>query len=427
MKEDAEFYRKNKDNADLVDQKSASQKDPVEQFYAQFRTRFETQLFRARPLILKNKFANFFFDYNTSEAILLASAILISLAGICFDSSRFAGASINLPGRRAEYDSLAFAIIIVMIGSFVFWILSLITDIALVLAPDFVLSILSYFENASHRAEKAMKQRAEAVRARVENEMDKVDPARKRRREQKRAREELLKQLEQQELSQQEEAASDSFASELQAAPRRSFRSSIESAALSLRNAIAGGEVDMASAPPVSSDRGTIKIGEDGSFGTSNPMLAQKEDSPIVPKTGATVVVASRQRSARMLETLKVDENGSFDASNPMLASKVTSPIVPKTGATVIVASRQRSGRKLPSESTLEVDDDGSFGVSNPMMQARKAVFKPQQKSGPNASKKAADDDDDDDDDDDEEEEEVKPKSTTRPKKKKDDDDDDDE
>jgi hypothetical protein len=380
MKEDAEFYRKNKDNADLVDQKSASQKDPVEQFYAQFRTRFETQLFRARPLILKNKFANFFFDYNTSEAILLASAILISLAGICFDSSRFAGASINLPGRRAEYDSLAFAIIIVMIGSFVFWILSLITDIALVLAPDLVLSILSYFENASHRAEKAMKQRAEAVRARVENEMDKVDPARKRRREQKRAREELLRQLEQQELSQQEEAASDSFAPMPQAAPRRSFKSSIESAALSLRNAIAGGEVDMASAPPVSSDRGTIKIEEDGTFGTSNPMLAQKVDSPIVPKLNT---------------------------------------------ATVTVTSRQRSGRKLPSESTLEVDEDGSFGMSNPMMHAKKAAFKPQQKSGPNVSKKAADDDDDDDDDD-EEEEEVNSKPTTRSKKKKDDDDDDD-
>jgi len=388
MKEDAEHYRKNKDTADLTDSKSSSvsQRDPAELFYSQFRTRFETQLFRARPLILKNKFANFFFDYNTSEAILLASAILISLAGICFDSSRFAGTSINLPGRRAEYDSLAFAIIIIMIGSFVFWMLSLITDIALVLAPDLVLSILNYFENATHRAEKAMKARAEAMRERVENEMDKVDPERKRRREQKKAREELLRQLEQsQSEDPQQQTETDTDTSpQLPVVARKSFKSSMNSALNSLGKALVGGDLDMASAPP------------------SVP--------PSQVGTGKTIRPA---------------DDGTFIASNPLhaatMAPKMDTP-------TVTVASRQRSGRRLPAQETLAVDDDGGFNVSNPMNQSqRKRTFKPLvkgEKASSSASKTKGRNDDDDDDDDDEKD--VKSKVTLRQKKKKNDDDDDD-
>ncbi len=36
------------------------------------------------------------FDYNTVEAVLLACAILVNLAGIMFDSSRFAGVNAAL-------------------------------------------------------------------------------------------------------------------------------------------------------------------------------------------------------------------------------------------------------------------------------------------------------------------------------------------
>jgi hypothetical protein len=66
----------------------------------------------------------------------------INLAGICFDSSRFSTSVINMPGRKAEYDSLAFAVICVIFISLIFWIISLSTDIALVLSPQAVNSCL---------------------------------------------------------------------------------------------------------------------------------------------------------------------------------------------------------------------------------------------------------------------------------------------
>jgi hypothetical protein len=47
-----------------------------------------------------------------------------------------------MPGRKAEYDSLAFAVICVIFLSLIFWILSLSTDIALVLSPQAVNSCL---------------------------------------------------------------------------------------------------------------------------------------------------------------------------------------------------------------------------------------------------------------------------------------------
>jgi len=47
-----------------------------------------------------------------------------------------------MPGRKAEYDSLAFAVICVIFISLIFWIVSLSTDIALVLSPQTVNSCL---------------------------------------------------------------------------------------------------------------------------------------------------------------------------------------------------------------------------------------------------------------------------------------------
>jgi hypothetical protein len=47
-----------------------------------------------------------------------------------------------MPGRKAEYDSLAFAVICVIFISLIFWIVSLSTDIALVLSPQAVNSCL---------------------------------------------------------------------------------------------------------------------------------------------------------------------------------------------------------------------------------------------------------------------------------------------
>jgi hypothetical protein len=115
---------------------------PLENFYASRRSTFENQLREGRATILRNKVASFIFDYNTAEAVLLASCLLINLAGICFDSSRFSATVINMPGRKEEYDSLAFAVICVIFISLIFWIVSLSTDIALVLSPQTVNSCL---------------------------------------------------------------------------------------------------------------------------------------------------------------------------------------------------------------------------------------------------------------------------------------------
>jgi len=121
---------------------------PLENFYASRRSTFENQLREGRATILRNKVASFIFDYNTAEAVLLASCLLINLAGICFDSSRFSASLMNMPGRKAEYDSLAFAVICVIFISLIFWIVSLSTDIALVLSPQTVNSCLGGFGKA---------------------------------------------------------------------------------------------------------------------------------------------------------------------------------------------------------------------------------------------------------------------------------------
>jgi hypothetical protein len=135
---------------------------PLENFYASRRSTFENQLKEGRATILRNKLASFVFDYNTAEAVLLASCLLINLAGICFDSSRFSANLMSLPGRKAEYDSLAFAVIAVIFISLIFWIVSMSTDVALVVSPQTVNSCLGGFERvrlaAVTQAQKSMKQ-----------------------------------------------------------------------------------------------------------------------------------------------------------------------------------------------------------------------------------------------------------------------------
>ena len=42
-----------------------------------------------RSAVQQNAAANFFFNYNTVEATLLASAVLVNLAGVMFESNRF--------------------------------------------------------------------------------------------------------------------------------------------------------------------------------------------------------------------------------------------------------------------------------------------------------------------------------------------------
>jgi hypothetical protein len=124
----------------------------LEQFYASKRSTFENQVLIGRHTILRNRVASFMFDYNTAEAVLLSSALLINLAGICFDSSRFTADVINLPGRQAEYDSLAFAVIAIMFISIIYFFAALGMDLLLVAAPQTVQSCLSNIGGAGKSA-----------------------------------------------------------------------------------------------------------------------------------------------------------------------------------------------------------------------------------------------------------------------------------
>lgn len=63
------------------------------------------------------------FDANTVEAILLASAILVNLSGVMFDSARFAGDNyfVNLQ----EYKALAYSAILLISATIVYYVLTL--------------------------------------------------------------------------------------------------------------------------------------------------------------------------------------------------------------------------------------------------------------------------------------------------------------
>ena len=126
----------------------------VDLFYTAHRSRFENQLLEGRSVILKNGIANFIFDYNTAEAVLLSSAILVNLAGISFDSTRFANGA-----NKGEYDSLAYAIIIVLFLSIIYWLLALGLDILLISAPQ---SVSNCLQSASEAANSIV-QKAQAT------------------------------------------------------------------------------------------------------------------------------------------------------------------------------------------------------------------------------------------------------------------------
>ncbi len=132
----------------------------VQSFLALSRTPFQRAQLQGRAVILRNKTASILFDYNTAEATLLASAVLINLAGICFDSSRFSGASGARKEVVAEYDSLTFAILIVMFASIAFWFMSLAMDLALVLNPNSVSKCLGGATALGDRALSAAKKQA---------------------------------------------------------------------------------------------------------------------------------------------------------------------------------------------------------------------------------------------------------------------------
>ncbi|RYY38983.1 hypothetical protein EON62_00085, partial [archaeon] len=69
----------------------------------------------------------YIFDYNTVETVLLSSSVLLLLAGIMFDSSRFSSAFSSY--YVAEYDSLTYATMVLLVASITYFFVVFIMDI----------------------------------------------------------------------------------------------------------------------------------------------------------------------------------------------------------------------------------------------------------------------------------------------------------
>ena len=96
---------------------------------------------------------------------MLASAILINLVGIMFDSARFQGE--NLRYYQGEYDSLAYAIIVLIFVSIVYWAVTLAFDIFAVSNPLAAMHCFASVTNRGNAAAKLLRKAAEAGASRL--------------------------------------------------------------------------------------------------------------------------------------------------------------------------------------------------------------------------------------------------------------------
>ena len=145
--------------------------DSVDAFISMRRTPFQRSLLEGRAVVLASPNLGVLFDYNTAEATLLGSAILINLAGICFDSSRFVG--VRTPEIQEEYNGLSYATMIVLFFSIVYWFCALLLDILLVSNPQCMLRSLSNVSKARDRALLHVKSSAFFANSRTALHMDK--------------------------------------------------------------------------------------------------------------------------------------------------------------------------------------------------------------------------------------------------------------
>jgi hypothetical protein len=90
------------------------------------------------------------FSYNTVESVMLGSAILINLAGIMFDSSRFAGDQFAIYQR--EYNGLAYGTLAIIILTIVYYFLSFIIDIIVVSRPATAEKLVRFISGNTRRA-----------------------------------------------------------------------------------------------------------------------------------------------------------------------------------------------------------------------------------------------------------------------------------
>ena len=78
--------------------------------------------------------SSFLVNYNTVEAVLLASAVLVTLSGLMFESGKFNGEA------NAQRDTVTSLVILVIVVSIAYFLFVLSYDILTVVAPAFMLS-----------------------------------------------------------------------------------------------------------------------------------------------------------------------------------------------------------------------------------------------------------------------------------------------
>jgi hypothetical protein len=78
------------------------------------------------------------FEYNTAEALLLGSAILVCLSGLMFSSSRFSGPEAVF--HQGEYNSLTGAVVALFAITLIYYVSALVFDFLAVLKPDLAAS-----------------------------------------------------------------------------------------------------------------------------------------------------------------------------------------------------------------------------------------------------------------------------------------------
>lgn len=69
--------------------------------------------------------ANFLYNYNTVESMLLACAVVVNLAGVMFESGRF-----ESEYYQEQRDAVTFLVMIVIIASIIYWCVVFISEVA---------------------------------------------------------------------------------------------------------------------------------------------------------------------------------------------------------------------------------------------------------------------------------------------------------
>jgi len=90
---------------------------------------------QARDIMAGNEILNGVIDYNSVEAILLACGVLVCLSGLIFASERFATPELRAV-YRTEYDALAYAVVLIILLSLVYFFTCVLVELFISITPD---------------------------------------------------------------------------------------------------------------------------------------------------------------------------------------------------------------------------------------------------------------------------------------------------